>query len=217
MPERYKIACPNCGGTETNHTVIHEKNVGWATDDEDIRGTYVYSIIRCDGCETYRFRSSEFCSEAIGDRGYEEYGIRVYPEQKPNSRQGIDQSKFPNDVAKMYSETLSAFNAGILTLCGGGLRATVEAICIDRGISNGKLYEKINKLVTKGFMVQSQADLLHEERYIGNYALHEMRTPSKQDLDDGLRIIENLLETIYIIPHRAERLKLRREKDGTET
>ena len=114
----------------------------------------------------------------------------------------------------MYSETLSAFNAGILTLCGGGLRAIVEAICIDQGIISGNLVAKINGLVTAGFMVQTQADFLHEERYIGNNALHELRTPSRQDLDDGLRIIENLLETIYVLPERAQRLKDKRQNGG---
>ena len=214
MPERYRIPCPNCGGSRTNHSVVHEESVSWSAHDGDIDGTNNYAIVRCDGCETYRYRSGNFCSESYGPNGYEEYDIRIYPVHEPNHRPGVETDSFPGNVAKMYSETLSAFNAGILTLCGGGLRAIVEAICIDQGIISGNLVAKINGLVTAGFMVQTQADFLHEERYIGNNALHELRTPSRQDLDDGLRIIENLLETIYVLPERAQRLKDKRQNGG---
>ena len=46
---------------------------------------------------------------------------------------------------------------------------------------------------------------------LGNAALHEMETPSVQDIEDGLEIVEGLINTIYILPSKAERLKKRRE------
>ena len=58
----------------------------------------------------------------------------------------------------------------------------------------------------------SQAALLHEERYLGNAALHELETPSKQAIEDGLGIVEGLMNTIYILPHKAERLRSRRQE-----
>jgi hypothetical protein len=51
---------------------------------------------------------------------------------------------------------------------------------------------------------------LHEERYIGNDALHEMITPTKQDLEDGLKIVETIMNAIYVLPKRAARLKSNR-------
>ena len=70
---------------------------------------------------------------------------------------------------------------------------------------------------SKRYLVQTQADLLHEERYIGNFALHEMKTPTKEDLEDGLQIIEVLLKTIYVLPDHAARLRTQREKTDPPT
>jgi hypothetical protein len=118
----------------------------------------------------------------------------------------------------MYRETVDALNADVRTLAGGGLRAVVEAICIDKKIDSASLLKRIDELAKQGYLTKAQADLLHEERYLGNSALHEMATPSPQDIEDGLGIVEGLINTIYILPAKAKRLKDRREskKAGTK-
>jgi hypothetical protein len=88
----------------------------------------------------------------------------------------------------------------------------VEAICIDRKVSGQDLQKKIDDLVSKGLLEKPQADLLHEERYIGNAALHEILPPAKQEIEDGLVIVEGLMNTIHILPLRAERLREKRQK-----
>jgi hypothetical protein len=102
-------------------------------------------------------------------------------------------------VGRIYSETIIAFNAGALILAGGGLRAIVEAICIDRQVSGGDLQKRIDDLVTKRLLAKPQADLLHEERYIGNAALHEIQPPAKQEVEDGLVIVEGLITQKSVI------------------
>ena len=71
--------------------------------------------------------------------------------------------------------------------------------------------DEINELVRQNLLTTAQAELLHEERYIGNAALHELETPSAQDIEDGIGIVEGLINTIYILPFKAKRLKERRE------
>ena len=117
----------------------------------------------------------------------------------------------PVQVARICSETIIASNAGALTLAGGRLRAIVEAICIDRKVSGQDLQKKIDDFVAKGLLAKPQADLLHEERYIGNAALHEILPPVKQEIEDELVIVEGLMNTIYILPLRAERLREKRQ------
>lgn len=124
----------------------------------------------------------------------------------------------PVSVWKMYKETIDALNANIRTLAGGGLRATVEAVCLDNNIREGGLQRKIDELAKQNLLTAAQAELLHEERYLGNSALHELETPAAQDIEDGLRIVEGLINTIYILPSKAKRLKARREaKKETQT
>jgi hypothetical protein len=119
----------------------------------------------------------------------------------------IETRGFPDRVSRIYGETATAFNSGLSVLTGGGLRAIVEAICIDQDVAGGNLSAKIDALVNQNILSQPQADLLHEERYLGNTALHEIDPPSAQDLKDGLDIVEGLLRTIYVLPERAARLR----------
>jgi hypothetical protein len=98
------------------------------------------------------------------------------------------------------------------TLAGGGLRAIVEAVCLDQKVTGKNLQDRIDQLAASGLLAKTQADLLHEERYIGNTALHEIEAPGRSDIEDGLQIVESLLNTIYIAPIKAERLKKKRLK-----
>jgi Domain of unknown function (DUF4145) len=81
----------------------------------------------------------------------------------------------------------------------------------DNQIKDGGLQGKIDELAKQSLLTIAQAELLHEERYLGNAALHELTTPSAQDIEDGLRIVEGLINTIYILPSKAKRLKKRRD------
>jgi hypothetical protein len=142
-----------------------------------------------------------------------EYTTReaIYPETLKGERESISLLELPSSIARIYKEVVIAFNAGAFILAGGGLRAIVEAICQDKDVPGKNLEQKINQLVERKLLATAQADLLHEERYIGNAALHEILSPSRRDVIDGLEIIETLLSTLYVLPGKAERLRGKRE------
>ena len=58
------------------------------------------------------------------------------------------------------------------------------------------LQGKIDGLVKQNLLAQPQADLLHEERYLGNSAVHEVEPPSRKDVEDGLAIVETQPRTV---------------------
>jgi hypothetical protein len=200
-----KVVCKKCGGGPRNHSVIAEENETLESPDGDITVWKCFQIVKCLGCETIRFLHTETCSEAP-----EESEVHVYPESQEPKRYAVDSRQFPADVSKMYVETVIAFNSGTNTLAGGGLRATVEAICKDQKVAGGNLKDRIDNLVKQGVLAKAQADFLHEGRLIGNEALHEMKTPTDQDIEDGLKIVEGMLNTIYVLPSHAARLKGKR-------
>jgi len=113
-------------------------------------------------------------------------------------------------VGRVYGETIAAFGAGAPILTGAGLRAIVEAICIQQKAKGKDLQERIDALVETRLLAKPQADLLHEERYIGNSALHEIDPPSDKHLSLGLEIIEGLLNAIYVLPTKAGELRAAR-------
>ena len=80
------------------------------------------------------------------------------------------------------------------------------------GVDGRNLQAKIEGLVTKNLLARPQADALHEERYLGNVALHEIEKPTQPDLEDGLQIVEGLMHTIFVLPTHAASLGKKREE-----
>jgi len=217
--ETTSIICNECGGGYRNHEIIYSHSESWSDPEGLSQGAETYQIIKCLGCNSVRFRSFSLSDERY-DPVTEEmipHDFRIYPDVPAQVRRLEEVESLPDDVAKMYVETIKCLNAGAHTLAGGGLRAVVEAICKDKGIAKKYLKEKIDELVSQGFLAKTQADLLHEERYLGNSALHEMKTPTKRDLEDGLRIVEGLMNTIYVLPIHAERLRKKRAATSAPT
>jgi len=207
-----KVPCTTCGGEPRNHEVVCELSIPWVDEGNGEEGGTTYQICRCKGCDQVRFREKSWSTYYLDpETGDYEPSIRIYPEALGSARLPIETGEMPDDVSRIYAETIIAFNAGALTLTGGGLRAIVEAICIAQEVSGSNLQIKIDNLAAKGLLAKNQAELLHEERYIGNAALHEMLPPSKQEVEDGLAIVEGLLNTIYVLPLRAARLRKTRE------
>jgi hypothetical protein len=210
---KIRITCDNCGGDLRNHVVLQEYTHSWGNDDACIYGNSTYQICQCAGCDGIRYRTESSCSEDQ-DPDTGEYTITesIYPEALRGDREPISLHELPSSIARIYREVVIAFNAGAFILAGGGLRAIVEALCQDKDVPGKNLEQKINQLVEQKLLASPQADLLHEERYIGNAALHEILAPSKMDVIDGLEIIETLLSTLYVLPEKAERLRGKRER-----
>lgn len=221
-----RVRCTNCGRGYRNHRILYEQKKSFGDPDRGWEYDEHHQLIQCMGCDTvkyYRFSIREEFNPPT--HRSEPYDIHVYPQDDLDTEkravmdfgEEVDrkgQPLVPEDVWKMYKETIDCFNAKARTLAGGGLRATVEAICLHQGITQGDLQSKIDELAKRSLLTTSQAKLLHEERYIGNAALHEMSTPTAQDLEDGLGIVEGLINTIYVLPSKAERLRKRRESRG---
>lgn len=219
------VVCASCGHQHRNHRILHEKVKHYTEDPYggSIINIEYHRFVECMGCESLKYATSSFDPNEMHPYEQGETNFKVYPDapgevtrRKPaisidDSRGHTGTQLIPDTVWKMYKETLDALNHGIQTLAAGGLRATVEAICLDRGISNGNLQRKIDELATQDFLTAAQAELLHEERYLGNAALHELETPSAQAIEDGLGIVEGLINAIYILPDKAARLRNRRE------
>ncbi len=225
------VLCARCGYRKTDHRILYENGKDIYEEAPPGFPDHIeyHRLVECMGCKTIKYVVSDVTYESDDLPEWEkvETNLKIFPDGLGTNRQRApaitqDQASdenqkllIPVSVWKMYKETIDALNANIRTLAGGGLRATVEAICLDKNIRNGILQNKIDELVEQNLLTRTQADLLHEERYLGNAALHELATPSAQDIEDGLGIVEGLINTIYILPFKAKRLKERREAGST--
>ena len=198
-----RVKCRECA-RHTRHEIIYEHRHDYLLhcivppDGQTVNVEEKYRIVRCCGCQTVSFQKLFWESE------YQETTETLYP-NRTDGRQAISASiHFPQKVRQIYLETLKALNTDAPILAAIGLRALVEAICIDQTCLGRNLQEKINALVTIGALSKNQADFLHIHRFLGNEAAHEITPPPLDELVASLDILESLLKTIYELPVIAE-------------
>ena len=230
---RRLLLCSHCN-IQTNHDVLCEYTGDTRWDEEtefgwSVRGT----LLRCLGCDwpTLEVRHSD--SDTRDQDGNYVDSIQLYPERVPPSDDLLEQSyllikewsdleirewttMLPSKVRSLYQETLLAIRNGIPVLAAAGLRAIVEAICLDKSVKGNNLQEKIDNLVVGGYLASGQAKFLHLHRLIGNEAVHELKTPERPVLIASLLILQNMLKTIYGLPRLADLVESERESQDQE-
>ena len=201
-----KVYCRICRQV-TNHNILNK--TGRYEDDEE-SGIWVsndYYTLQCKGCEIVCLLKEYTCSEDYNpETGQLEIVATLYPDPFV-FRAALDQSyNLPNDIRKIYEETISAFNRKLPILTSIGIRATIEAICIDNKITKGTLEKKIDELVKLDLMTKKEANLLHLTRFMGNASAHNLKAPVIEELKAGLEIIESALRNGYILPATTSNL-----------
>jgi hypothetical protein len=203
-----QVVCNRCDNT-TNHVVCSSVEFSWG--NEDIQGIDTHEIIRCSGCDSISYRigssnSDDFEQDDEGNYFHLE-AEEIYPSRLMGRSALEDIYSLPEKVRSIYKETHVALCTKLKILAGVGIRALVEAVCSEEIAEGRNLEEKIDNLVSKGVLTKRSAEVLHKTRLLGNQAAHEIKAPSDSELDVAFDIVENLLETVYIIPKKAERLK----------
>ena len=220
-----KIYCLVCKH-ETKHMVVasldKSGNAGNHLEGWDVNWVDRHQVAECQGCSTITFRQTSWFSE--GDDGTTE---RLYPLRNeagifPRLLQNV-----PSNLRRIYNELIDCFNAESNTLCAAGLRALVEGICADQKILDGPvvvplkgggtkivrkkdLAGRLAGLHEKGMLTEASIQTLHENRYMGNSAVHELARPTSEDLQLAVEIVEHILEALYEMPEKAARLRARR-------
>lgn len=198
------------------------RHEGW-----DVSWSEHYQILECQGCSTVSFRHASWFSEnqAPGEDGTIE---RLYPLRKESSLIARPFQNVPTALRRIYSESVDCFNSESNTLCAAGLRALVEGICSEQGIADGPvevqekgggtkivrrgdLSGRIAGLHERGLLTKASADTLHEHRYLGNSAVHELARPADMELKLAVEILEHTLDALYEMPEKAAQLRSKRK------
>lgn len=223
-----KSYCATCSNP-TNQKVLHEEIVSYKGYEDEAYWweTTTYQIIQCMGCDTISFR--KLYNDAAMQSAFEQdtSSEELFPKRGLHSRVIKPYRNVSIDIKKVYIETIEAYNNNLFLLSGAGVRAVIEAICIDKGIKSGPvrtnegnsrdskgLDGKISGLAAHNYLTFENADILHEIRFLGNAAVHELATPSLDDLNIAIDILELVLDNIYEIKHKAKHLTRNRTGQG---
>lgn len=228
---KFKAFCATCR-LESNHLVLQSVDESGSEryitgpDPEDFE--YVdwkirHQIIQCQGCDTYSFRRVQWNSEEawLDDDGTI---TTLYPPRDRNTLTAKEFRNVPRNLRLIYEEIVTCFNAGASTLCAAGLRAAIEGLCAAQGVQGGTVNKqqpdgtfkqkktkdlegKIAGLHEMGLLTKASAEIFHEHRFLGNYAVHELSRPSDADLKIAVEIVEHAFESLYEIPKKGNALR----------
>lgn len=170
-------------------------------DDDEYFWRQTYRMVKCCGCEHVSFdiETLEESNVRYNRDGMEEmYSEHTsYPEPEGKLTPIETTWDFPQDVLKIYRETVYAINAGCFTLAAAGFRAVIESICIDKQVSGKTLEIKINNMQKAGIITLADRNRFHTVRFLGNDSVHEIKTPERHTLLVVLEIIEGILKNLY--------------------
>lgn len=216
-----KSFCATCNRQQVQ-TVLKEVEEKEHNSEDGWWEESTFQIIKCGGCETISFRKLHnniaWQSQSEDDTTMQE----LYPKRNEHSRSVKSYRKLPESILIIYQQSLEAFNSNLRILCGAGIRAIIEGICLDKNIKNGKvegpkgirtsnkLDGKISGLFENGFLTKPNSEILHEIRFLGNDAIHELKEPTIEELSLAIDIIELVIDSIYIIEEKAKALKRHR-------
>ncbi len=218
MPEDIRIFCNSCRRI-TRHVI--QQVFEYVKDDGQI---IRWQTIQCGGCDDVSFYGAHVLEPGVAI--HDESPV-IYPSRISRTARQFDGLSARLD--RIYHETIVAFNNGSYILCAGGLRTLVEGICAEQNITDGPKrnhatgeYErdrntgeirrassldcKIEELAERNILTVRQAHSLHEHRYLGNMALHELEVPSEEALASAVTIVEHIIEDLYSIPAQVDNL-----------
>jgi hypothetical protein len=226
------VFCMTCKNTNRHKVLVSVDQSGselMGGDDYLYWGSS-YQVIECQGCGNLSFRNESSNSEDydMEDGIHTTYEL-LYPKRTKETWNTKEFLNIPYNLRRIYRETIDSFNNENLTLCGAGVRALVEGLCNENGVIDGEidvtqkdgtivkkrvdnLQGKINGLFEKGKLTKENAEILHEHRFLGNTAIHDLATPTKAELRLAIEIIEHVFDNIYEIPEKAMELRNKRLK-----
>ena len=194
--------CNDCK-RETNHIAVkHHTTRRVYTVKEGLREEeFTGVIVKCEGCEYLSFVKNGFSETLNNGKAISTgtYSYR-YPEENRNYREYKNIVNIPPDIANLYYDTVFCLNHNKLLFCAMGLRSLIEAICKDKMPNvSSKLFldKRIDEMCAGRVLSKNHADTLHQLRFMGNVAVHELAIPERKEIETAINIVEHTIENLY--------------------
>lgn len=196
-------------------------------DSEDKYGNAEFTAaFRCDNEECRRLSIGQGTVYTPGSGGSaEEVGKMLASGDIEWTPRKVQRPPFP-DVPEQIAQTASEAHACLSIQASRGAvalaRAVVEATAKDKGITTGRLVQKIDALHADGHIREFTRQVAHEVRYGGNEIAHGDLAAEPMPAADAAAIVglmDEILQEVYQAPAKMLRLKtsrLEREKRNTE-
>lgn len=179
--------------------IVEHKGAGWWFD--------YYNTLRCRGCETVFFQKH---TRVLGDaknetydpnalyEWYDQYSYYPPPTQRDTPKWFSELHSVDSLLASLFQELYEALNSNLLVLSTIGVRAVLERSADILDIP-GNMHQKLESLLNKGYIGETERQLLSIVKEAGNAAAHRAWQPKFRDIEAILDILEHFLLRTFVL------------------
>ncbi|AYQ57606.1 hypothetical protein MS2017_1944 [Bathymodiolus thermophilus thioautotrophic gill symbiont] len=214
---KLKAQCNKCLG-ETNHLLLHKEDQPW---DEDmgcgniIYGSETFNMVKCCGCDSVKLMYTSWFSGACDEDGpiietnYYPPAISRAEPKWVSSLGGFFSQEQERYSFKLLREIYSALHNDSRCLAVMGIRALLEHLMIAKVTDKGTFKKNLDAFQAEGYLSKKQRGIIEPILEAGHAAIHRAYHPSSEDVLTAIEVTESLVETIYVHPKKANKLKER--------
>jgi hypothetical protein len=211
--------CPKCREYRKAEVVAHYKHSD-SIEEHGVDFVTYHRILKCRGCETVYYQKAVSCSENISARvnpvtgeweDYQYEDITHYPEpikrERPKWAEWLEIEN-PQLSNLNLGDVYGALNCGLHVPAAIAARTTFDvasaALDIDPAIT---FEEKLDALAENGHIGPKDKQFLDVLTKAGNAAAHRGWRPTGTQLDTIISILENFLQSTFVLSTKADALK----------
>ncbi len=156
----------------------------------------------CAGCDTITFEWQVMYASLDKQGEWDEHAGGYF---STRSEAKLFKNLKP-ELNRLYEEIVTCLDRDCMLLCTIGLRALIEGVCKDKGLREGNLEHRINDL-TKFLPSLNLIEALHEFRFAGNAAAHELQALTQDEAKMAIEVMEDLLNFLYDLDYKASQIR----------
>ncbi len=196
------LHCNKCRH-KTKHQLLKEvtnsHSEDWG-DDYVFHQQTVHQLFECCGCSAVVLRQTYSDSEMDGNQSW--YFPPRISRHQPN---WID--KIPVDIQRVMREVYRCLDADTRALPMMGLRTVLDLLIVEQVEDAGTFAQKLETLQTKGVISERNRKVLEAALDAGHAAAHRAWAPKLAHVHSVLDIVENLLQSVYLLDELAAEIK----------
>jgi Domain of unknown function (DUF4145) len=156
-------------------------------------------------------RRKEFSVTVAGFVDDEEFGPECFPPRSEYSGEGdvVQPKVFQHlnpDLKRLYCGDHCLPQRRVSPPLYHGLRALIEGICRDKGLTDGNLEQEIEGH-TKFLPNPTLIKAWHNFRIMGNSAAHRLEALTREDARAAIEIMEDTMNFLYHLDYQASQIR----------
>nr|WP_321412044.1 DUF4145 domain-containing protein [uncultured Carboxylicivirga sp.] len=180
--------CPHCSVDNPNLIAAVQEFTTKADNGSNQRNWIAYRCVRCGGVVTASCNPNNRLVQSI------------YPE--PASVNEVLPTKVKNYLQQAIDSVFAP--AGSVMLCA----SAVDAMLKEKGLTDGSLYNRINKSTEIGLLTNEMSIWAHQVRLDANDQRHsdaEASLPTVDDARQSIEFTQTLAEFLFVLPSKVTR------------